>query len=255
MSTPPPPFGVSPSRWPFEPHDQMHRVPDADRGQVGGALFWLGSWPLIILGSTMVASLLVGFLADPEGTPDAFLRTYYVMLIATYLGVLWLFARWLKPQGLAYAVLDFRPARLGTETAYAAVLLALSFVFSITAVDIFERLTPEPLPIFRPPVPGESPLSVWFLVPAVVLLAPYIEEAVMRGYVLPALVVRMGGWVLPIVLSAVFFGLLHVFVGWPSVVYTTVLGLCAGIARRVTGRMWAPITLHMANNALAVANL
>ncbi len=231
----------------------MNRMPAELRPQARGVLFWMVSWPLIILGSTVIASLLADLLAG--GSTENMIRAYYVMIVVTYLGVLWLFARWLKPQGLAGAVLDFRPERPGLESGYAFVLLILSLIFSLTAVYIFQNLAPAPLPMMRPPVPGQDPLSIWYLVPAIVILAPYIEEVVMRGWILPALVVRMGGWILPIVISAAFFGLLHFFAGWPSVVYTTVLGICAGIARRVTGRMWAPITLHMANNALAVSNL
>ena len=93
------------------------------------------------------------------------------------------------------------------------------------------------------------------MIPAIVLIGPYIEEVVFRGWLLPALVKRMGGWGLPILISSLMFGGLHVFVGAPVMVYTTVLGICAGLARRMTGRLWAPVLIHAANNLIATLGM
>ncbi|MEE2525802.1 type II CAAX endopeptidase family protein [Hyphobacterium sp. HN65] len=256
----PPRFVLPRPAWPFEPEDLMNRVAMDRRGTLGDPLGWMLAWPLLVLGSTIVAGVITGLVTSLNGgdvaaSYDRAIETYYLVLIGTYAGVLALFGLWLLPRGLASPVLDPRPQRPGLETAYGAIFFTLSLVFSITAVDLLQRVSPIPLDMTSPPMPENSQYAVWFLVPTIVLLAPYIEEVVIRGWILPALVVRMGGWFWPILLTSVFFGLLHVFAGWPTVVYTTVLGVCAALARKVTGRLWAPILLHIANNALAVSNL
>lgn len=255
----PPRFVLPRPAWPFGPEDLMSRIEMERRETLGDPLGWMLAWPLLVLGSTIVAGLIASALAgSPDGNAsgnfDRMVETYYLVLIGTYGGILGLFALWLRPRGLAAPVLDPRPRRAFLETAYAAVFFTLSLVFSITAVDLLQRISPVPLDMTPPPMPANSEYAVWFLVPTIVLLAPYIEEVVIRGWILPALVARMGGWLWPILLTSVFFGLLHIFAGWPSVVYTTVLGICAALARKATGRLWAPVLLHVANNALAVSN-
>lgn len=255
MSTTVPPF-LNPPRayWPFAPEDLMNRVAAERRAELGDPLGWMAAWPLLVLASTVLAGVFTGIIGASMSF-DQTLEIYYLVLIGTYSGVLVLFGLWLLPRGLISPVLDPRPRRAGLETAYAGVFFTLSLVASITAVDVLQRLSPVALDMTAPPVPEGSEYAIWFLVPTIVLLAPYIEEVVIRGWILPSLAVRMGGWFWPIILTSVFFGLLHVFAGWPTVLYTTVLGLCAALARKVTGRLWAPILLHIANNALAVSNL
>jgi membrane protease YdiL (CAAX protease family) len=260
MSTPPPPFGQRRLTWPFEPHDMMHRVPQLLRGAPDSHLIWLLAWPLVILLLGDLAFFAVRLIHDivapasgAEVTEAEWLRSLYMMLVATDMAFIWLFARWLARRGLATAVLDFRPERWTFETGQAVVLLLLTLVFGSALTDAITDLFPLPTETHELPVPGEERFAVWYMVPAIVILGPYLEEVVFRGWMLPALARRMGGWVLPILISSAMFGLLHIYVGAPVVIYTFVLGVCAALARRVTGRMWAPILLHSANNALSLA--
>jgi membrane protease YdiL (CAAX protease family) len=265
MSTPPPPFGSSAPQkpgWPFKPIDLMNRVVPEGRAAIGGLAIWFFIWPFVILLSGDIAGLLtlaIGEVSAALGEDDiseqSYLRSLYLLLVVTDLALLWIFAGWLQRRGLTAAVLDVRPGRFGLETGYAGVFLILTVVFAVAATDWLTTYTPLPDMTNELPVPGDDPSAIWYMIPAIVLLGPYIEEVVFRGWLLPALVKRMGGWVLPILISSLMFGALHVFVGVPVVIYTAVLGICAGLARRVTGRLWAPVLIHVANNLIATVEM
>jgi membrane protease YdiL (CAAX protease family) len=265
MSTPPPPFGSSAPRrpaWPFEPHDLMNRIPPPARAGLGAMAVWFALWPAVILLSGDIAGLMtlaVGALSTALGQGDiseqSYLRSLYMLLVVTDLAFLWIFASWLQRRGFASAVLDVRPLRFGLETGYTLLFLMLTVIFAVAVTDWVTTYTPVPETFNELPTPGSDPSAIWYMIPAVVLVGPYLEEVVFRGWLLPALARRMGGWVLPILISSVMFGALHIFVGAPVMVYTTVLGICAGLARRMTGRLWAPVMIHVANNLIATLGM
>jgi membrane protease YdiL (CAAX protease family) len=256
MSTPPPPgYRKVPSPiWPFEPHDVMFDVaPEALRDS---RLFWVFFWPALSLLTGMTAlyfaTTLNAFgLAPEEINHDAVFRSYYALLMASEIGFLWWFASWLKSRQLAAAVFDIRPARFGIETGYGLVLFGMSFIFAIAAVDMLLPLLPVP----DVPTPdrfnGGGLTGTLLVAASVIIFAPLVEEIIMRGWLLPKLAARMGGWIWPILLSAGGFGLMHILVDVPTMIYATVLGIFAGLARRLTGRLWAPIVLHFVNNLVA----
>jgi membrane protease YdiL (CAAX protease family) len=257
MSTPPPPFGYRQpprARNPFEPHDPMFRY--FQKAQPDTGLFWLAVWTLGSLATGYLASItataliLLGGVPE-EGVADMLFRSYYALYMALEVGFLWLFAAWLAPQGLAHAVFDLRPVRWVIETGYGLVLFAIGMIFSVTAVDILLPVLPV-----TPSAPGElyshgGVIGALLVTATVVIFAPIVEELVMRGWLLPMLVARMGGWILPLVVTSFAFGLLHFAIGMETVIYTSVLGFAAGMARRMTGRLWAPIVMHFANNVFA----
>ena len=77
-----------------------------------------------------------------------------------------------------------------------------------------------------------------------VVLAPIVEELLFRGLLLPAWRARMGQSA-AIVLSSIGFGLLHVDV-LGGVIFAAVLS----VVFLRTGRLWIPVLMHAANNAL-----
>ena len=219
-------------------------------------VFWLALWTLGSLATGYLASIIAISLITQGGTPgdgvaDALFRSYYALYMALEVGFLWLFAAWLAQQDLARTVFDFRPVRWVIDTGYGLVLFAIGMIFSVAAVEFllpFLPVTPSgPTELFT----HGGPIGVVMVTIAVVVFAPVAEELVMRGWLLPMLVARMGGWVVPLVVTSLAFGLLHFGVGIETVIYTTVLGFAAGLARRVTGRLWAPIVVHFANNVFA----
>ncbi|MHA6288764.1 CPBP family intramembrane glutamic endopeptidase [Maricaulis sp. CAU 1757] len=96
---------------------------------------------------------------------------------------------------------------------------------------------------------GAAPWAVLLLV---LLIAPVIEEALFRGWMLPMLRARGLPAVIAIILSALAFGLIHIAQGLMVVSSTFLLGLVLGLARVWSGRLVAPILGHVANNAWAV---
>lgn len=219
-------------------------------------LFWLFFWPLLSLvtGTTALyfATTLnqIG-LAPEEVSYEAVFRSYYALLMASQIGFLWWFASWLNTRHLAVAVFNIRPVRLLIETGYGLVLFGMSFIFAIAAVDMLLPL----LPIPDVPTPdrfnGGGLTGTLLVAASVIIFAPLVEEIILRGWLLPKLAARMGGWVWPILLSAGGFGLMHILVDVPTMIYATVLGIFAGLARRLTGRLWAPVVLHFVNNLVA----
>jgi membrane protease YdiL (CAAX protease family) len=76
------------------------------------------------------------------------------------------------------------------------------------------------------------------------VMAPVVEELLFRGLLLPAWTARMGQSA-AVVMSSIAFALLHVDV-LGSFVFSAVLS----VVFLRTGRLWLPILIHAANNAL-----
>jgi membrane protease YdiL (CAAX protease family) len=100
---------------------------------------------------------------------------------------------------------------------------------------------------------GLPPYAVWCLVALIVLVAPWYEELLFRGLMLPWLVRGLGpiGGVLS---SALLFGVMHAHYG-PFVLVTTAYGIVLGWAGLRTGGVLAPWLLHVAVNAVGSATL
>lgn len=81
-----------------------------------------------------------------------------------------------------------------------------------------------------------------------VVIAPLAEELFFRGVLLQTLWVSLGGRWLPIGVSAVLFGLVHV--AQPQdVVPLVTMGVLLGALRLYTGRLWPCVLVHMLFNA------
>jgi len=83
---------------------------------------------------------------------------------------------------------------------------------------------------------------------ALVVLAPLGEEYICRGVLFGSLRQRYGTTV-AVVLSALFFGILHVHP--VAVINATMMGLVLAFVYAISRTLWAPILLHAANNLTA----
>lgn len=110
--------------------------------------------------------------------------------------------------------------------------------------DFFERPAPE----FIVNAYGSSGYAPWFWA-AIVICAPVGEETLFRGFLFAgwsASRLRRPGTVL---LTTFLFSLIHVGqYGWVDLAQLTVIGLCFGIARAVSGSLLPPIAMHIALN-------
>lgn len=89
----------------------------------------------------------------------------------------------------------------------------------------------------------EGPFITLLLANAI--MAPVVEEILFRGLVLSRLRDAMPTWV-ALILSSVFFGLMHGQILW--VCYTTLVGLVLGLAAWKTDSTLAPMFMHFAFN-------
>jgi len=91
-----------------------------------------------------------------------------------------------------------------------------------------------------------------------VILAPFAEELLFRGYFLGRLGERIGKWA-AVIITALVFGSMHligftdngIVLQWSAAADTFALGLIAGLLRTLTGSIWAGIILHAAKNGIA----
>lgn len=81
-----------------------------------------------------------------------------------------------------------------------------------------------------------------------VVLAPVAEEVLFRGYLFSKLRVKYSFWLTALVVS-VTFGAIHG--AWNVGIDTFVLSLMLCLLREQTGKIWAPVLLHMLKNGLA----
>lgn len=158
--------------------------------------------------------------------------TSLVSLLAA-LFLIWRYRRWRKAEKVAISI---SPKGLNPLLLVWAYLL----MFSTTIVlePLYEWL----------PTPDQDPGRGWWAFLALVVIAPVFEEWICRGVVFGALKKRYGV-VVSMLLSALFFGLLHV---QPvPVVNAFVLGLILAYIYHKTNTLLAPILLHALHNGVA----
>lgn len=139
-----------------------------------------------------------------------------------------------------------RPSRLWPIGIAAAIVTALASD-GLSLLLGKPIVPPEYRPLFANPASGAAFGLFTVVVP------PVVEEVVFRGVLYPALASlygQFGG----ILLSAVAFGLVHVFtygLDWYVIMLTTLTGLVLAALRAYTGSLWPCIAAHAAGNAYA----
>lgn len=95
---------------------------------------------------------------------------------------------------------------------------------------------------------AEGKLAVAFYA---VLYAPFVEELLFRGFLLPPLLRRLGPSA-GLVVGGALFGLLHAS-DPTAMAPLAVLGLALGYLRHRSGSLWPSLCLHVANNTVALS--
>lgn len=213
--------------------------------------------PLLFLAAIIVASVYFGFVtrgnaqAIAEQTPKAM----PFILVAVQAALLLLLGRTLRWAHQAWAAIGWRlepGQRLWQEVLIGivpgVVVAVLYFTVLSPAMIWLQSHVGDYVP------PGEltgalgAAIAPFFL--ANVLLAPFVEESLYRGYALERLQQRYG-LPLAVAVSTAFFGLLHWAGGFWYILLTGIVagGLFAGL------RVWrrtlvAPFAAHLALNLL-----
>lgn len=107
---------------------------------------------------------------------------------------------------------------------------------------------PEPLAIDRL---FSSRAAAWLVIAAGVLVAPFVEELIFRGYIYTLLEQRWG-MTSAVLASGLLFGAIHfhqLYPGYFQMVLISVVGLVFSLARARAGTVLASILLHFTYNA------
>ena len=96
-----------------------------------------------------------------------------------------------------------------------------------------------------------SPYERWTFVILIVLIAPIVEEFLVRGFAWKAFA---GNHVHQIAITGMIFGCLHVDTPY-SIVPLCIFGFLLGHLRHKSGSIWPSVIAHFLNNAIVLANI
>ena len=153
----------------------------------------------------------------------------------------WSAAPWLPQvrQAVVFYLAALPPVLL-SSLAYLSVLVRLGY--PVDGQDVIRLLADPSQPLW---------LLVYLTVLAVTV-APFAEELLFRGILLPALLKRAAPWS-AIVFVSLFFAGLHLHV--PAVVPLFVLAMAFSLAYVATGSLLVPMIMHALFNAVSLAVL
>lgn len=241
---------------PASPHAQVPedlRVPWDGLDVVLLLFFGLGS--TILLAQVLRFVFAVFFALTPEQTRNvatvntAFAVTHQVAFSLAMLGFIWMQMR-LRFHAPFWKTLRFRAVQVG-ELSRRATVFALLVSGAITAmsVNLISALlrTPAKLPIEQL---FQNRPSILMVMAAGIVVAPFVEEVMFRGFLYPVLARRLGRMA-GITVTGVLFGLMHaaqLWGGWGQIVLLIGVGILFTYARAQTGSVLASYLLHLGYN-------
>jgi uncharacterized protein len=216
--------------------------------------------PLLFLAAIIVVSIGYGVVThgDAQAIAEQTPKAVPVMLVAVQLLLLVFLVRTLRSERLTWSDIGWRQGQgqaLWREAQIGIVPGAALAVLYFTVLSPSMTWLQSHVGDYVPP--GEltgalgAALVPFFL--ANVVLAPFVEESLYRGYALERLQQRYG-LPLAIIISCAFFGLLHWAGGFWYILLTGIVagGLFVGL-RVWRGTLIAPFAAHLALNVLEFA--
>lgn len=149
-----------------------------------------------------------------------------------------------------------RPASWVRTLVVTALAVAVRLGLSAVLGPLVERAGATPDLARLDPVRSD-PSMLWWLLPAIWLVAALGEEVLHRGFVMTRLARMWGGdrgaWVRAVVVSAVLFGLGHAYQGWAGALLATMSAAIFGCAFLLGGRnLWAAVMAHGVGNTVVL---
>lgn len=184
--------------------------------------------------------------------PDAayflitFLSSFAMLIVAAF----WFRADWkcflvdrpTKRQFFHYSVLAVPLIALSVLAAY-LVYFPLSFIWPEAVTD---WLLLEQSPFIWPRTDLEAIFGSVINFAAIVVLLPYLEEILFRGFLLNRCLTRWRPWV-AIFITSICFGVLHT-----DILGASVFSVFMCLIYMKTGSLTGPLIIHITNNAIAV---
>ncbi len=213
--------------------------------------------PIIFGGLIITASLFFGIVTqgDVEAIAESVPRSIPIILLMTQIILLLLLLRSLRTEQLSFADIGWRiPAgqKLWVEILIGSVLGAgIGLLYPYVLAPLIESIQ-KAVGDYVPP--GETlPALGSYLIPffiANVLLAPFVEESVYRGYAITKLSQHYGQGV-SILITCVFFGMLHWAGGfWYMILTGGFLGIILAGLYIWRRNLIVPFTLHLVLNMI-----
>jgi len=251
--------------WPFPVKDSYAGVRAHHRLPLIHSLPGVLLWPVILFVLTFIAGFLAGViwaLAGGENGPVP-MNTLVLLFVSLAYGVLGLmFWSWLSKNDLGHRSFSIWPGSINdigiALLAVAAGILiggplSLAFhEFAMSDPSLTLSGGANPDDISNADDFLNTGAATWTIILSAVIAAPIIEEVIFRGWMQPMMISRGMPAIFAVLITALFFGLVHVFSGLQVMTYTFLLGIALGMARLITGRVAAPMLAHMANNAWAL---
>lgn len=191
---------------------------------------WAGLGLLLIVGLEGLTEDYLG-VALPDGLEGILSYVWILVWVLMVVG----------RGGVDLAVM-LRWPRLGTYWFVVAGLLVVQFLFSLAAILVTELVAPW----LSESVQGVGEGNLILALVGIVVLPPLVEEIVFRGVLVERFTVKWRVGV-AVLLSAVFFGILHA-----DPLGAAMFGVITGLLYLRTGSLWPGIIIHAANNLVAV---
>ncbi len=218
-------------------------------------LSWVGLPILIVVILKALSSVSPVFAHFLTNLASGDITANFIVVAADALVGIALVRLYLQRYGLGWSAVGLRRFKLRQALTYliGAVLIFLVAVAAVYALVsfLFPHFNANQAQVndfTRAASPSSRRLS--FL--ALVIIPPFIEEMVFRGFLFPAFAKRFG-LISGAVITSVLFGLAHLQLNVS--LYTLILSLLLCMMYYKLGSIWPGIALHMFNNYLAYVAL
>ncbi|MEM9002293.1 MAG: type II CAAX endopeptidase family protein [Cyanobacteria bacterium P01_F01_bin.86] len=217
-------------------------------------------WLVLVVGFFFMGQLVVPLLISFFRTPLAsfgirgqalYALSYYLLMSAGAIAVLWLAIRSYRPLPEGWFRLDLKGNWLLWGLGGYLVALPLMLIVSIANQQLWQgQGGSNPLLQTVLEANDSSALAIFFTTAAIA--APLFEELLFRGFLLPSLTRYLPVWG-AIVLSSFIFAAAHLSLS--EVLPLMVLGMVLGIVYTRSRNLLAPMLLHSAWNSITMLGL
>ena len=147
----------------------------------------------------------------------------------------------------------FRLNPVSRSAITASVPLAIGLTIVTDELDrIAQSLvsTPEGFSKIQELMTITGPLSAFFIIGIVIIIAPFVEELIFRGFFQRILEHRLKDITKAVLFSALTFAIIHFNPWWVIQIY--IIGVFMGYVAWRTNSIWTSFILHAMNNGIAV---
>ncbi len=214
-----------------------------------------------ILGALIAYGFAVLLGQDPESAFDWLQDNnvgQFILILTIEAITVWLLLSFLKRRHATFKSIGLYGKPKWRDLGYVVLGFIMYFILFVVVVSVLQNLVPalnvdqEQEIGFKNPVRWQLPL----VFASLVLMPAVVEELVVRGFVYSGLKQGIGKWAAAL-LASFLFAIAHLQAGngkpllWIAAVDTFVLSLVLIYLKEKTGRLWAPIGLHMVKNSIA----